>query len=147
MEVDVMDTCSSQSFSNSGVMPGELTRWATTTQISGHDLTVQAYGLTHDNIHDNYAMDMDWKSRKVIIDLLFATQFVFFTLFGIVNLLTLWDIRQNLKKSNIVDQHSIQTVWGTTTKRYSVLSILVKTLLELFFFWYVLINPSGREST
>ncbi|NBV31997.1 MAG: hypothetical protein EBR93_05630, partial [Bacteroidetes bacterium] len=151
-EVQVMDQCSAKTFSPDGGGVGQHTHWTTTTHTSGDVLTVDAYGLTHDASHAGHAthhgnrdVDMDWESRKVIIDLMFASQFVFFTLFGIVNMLTLWKIRRDVKDRGMGDMHSIQNVWGTATKQYSILSVVVKTSLEIFFFMYVLTNPSGME--
>ena len=146
-EVQVMDQCSAKTFGPGRGDTGEHTHWTTKTSATGNVLTVDAYGLTHDSVHHGNAgardEAMDWKSQKVIIDLMFASQFIFFTLFGIVNLLTLKSIRHDDSEGKAGDIRSIRYVWGTATKRYSILSIVVKTLLEIFFFVYVLTNPSG----
>lgn len=146
LEVQVMDTCSAKTFGLGDSEVGVHTHWATTTHTSNDVLTVDAYGLTHDASHSNNRdKNLNWKSRKIIIDLLFATQFIFFTLFGIVNLLTIWSIRRQVRDGVSGTPNSIHNVWGTATKRYSILSIVVKTLLEIFFFVYVLQNPSGMD--
>ena len=110
MEVNIMNTCSSKTFSSTVADPD---------------------------------VAFNWKNQKKIVDLLFAFQFVFFTLFGIVNLLTLNAIHKQINNETSVEDDEIRTVWGNATKRYSILSIVVKTFLEIFFFMYVLTNPSG----